>query len=179
MISRDKKTHLFPNKSDIGRPHVLHASYRKKEAQRIAEENDLLAKRLLNQQSRLNMKKFDEEYERHKALTSHICKLSPTPKFHGKLPPIEGQPNLSKNQSPNGKNGTKIERPKKKKRENQENNPNGNNEAEVNPQSEKKDTEGNTTQEKRSENASPSKEQESKSKLGPDENEVKDPEEEV
>jgi hypothetical protein len=90
-ISKQKKPKLFTVKSEASIPKTLNAPYRKRELERIANENEALARRLLTQNSAFSMKRLEDDYDRHRVLLKHVQKLTPSPKGKGsKLPPLSG-----------------------------------------------------------------------------------------
>jgi len=89
-ISKQKKPKLTTTKSEAVIPKTLNAPYRKRELERIANENEALARRLLTQNSAFSMKRLEDDFDRHRVLLKAVQKLTPSPKGKGKLPPLSG-----------------------------------------------------------------------------------------
>ena len=67
-ISAGKWSHVKvekdPAKAKVG-PKSLNMAYRKRETERIEQENHAFAKRLFDKQANLKKQKMDEEYQNH------------------------------------------------------------------------------------------------------------------
>ena len=78
----NKLTHITNRKSDLTVSHSdfakniksLNLPYRKKEAQRIDNENAKIAKRLFKQKAQINKKKLDKDFEKFKKYRSLLSK---------------------------------------------------------------------------------------------------------
>eukprot|EP01016_Furgasonia_blochmanni_P011044 TRINITY_DN1485_c0_g1_i4.p1 TRINITY_DN1485_c0_g1~~TRINITY_DN1485_c0_g1_i4.p1 ORF type:complete len:466 (-),score=103.10 TRINITY_DN1485_c0_g1_i4:180-1577(-) len=62
-------------KGDSQMPRTLNSNFRKREAERIAQENEQLAHRLLNQEPMINARKIKKDTERYYRLRRHMQKL--------------------------------------------------------------------------------------------------------
>jgi len=85
-ISRNKRTPLVKTTGFDNHPGTLNSPYRKKELERIANENEAMAKRLISQKGSFNRKKLDVEFEKHQDMVKKVQKMS-SPKLE-KLPPL-------------------------------------------------------------------------------------------
>ena len=68
----------------VGGPKSLNKGYRKRETERIEQENHAFAKRLFGKQANLNKKKLDEEYKTHLRYKRQIQKIAPPNKKRSK-----------------------------------------------------------------------------------------------
>jgi len=105
-ISSKRNPQLRPVKSETRIGKSLHSNYRKREQQRIAEENESLARRLLSQQSMFDRKKLEKEFEKHLEIVKNCQRLNNlSPRIKSKyLPPIKGSDKEEK------KSGQKVKR---------------------------------------------------------------------
>ena len=78
----EKLAHITKRKTEPAEPFSqttkniksLNLPYRKKEAQRIVNENEQIAKRLRKQKAQINKKKFDKDYEKFKQYRVQLSK---------------------------------------------------------------------------------------------------------
>jgi len=111
-ISKQKKSKLVPVKSEASlSTKTLNAPYRKRELERIANENEALARRLLSQNSKFSMKRLEDDFEKHRVLLKQVQKLTPSPTIKGKLPPLHVHQGSETSKAANGK---KIKLPERK-----------------------------------------------------------------
>jgi len=89
-ISRKKKPNLFPLKNDTNHPKTLNGPSRRREKDRIAQENEAFARRLLSQQPSFNRRKLETDYERHNDRVKNMQRLAGlSPRVRKvKLPPL-------------------------------------------------------------------------------------------
>jgi len=87
-ISRNQKPPLFTQSSWTSHPGTLNTPYRKKELERIAAENEAMAKRLISQQGSVNRKKLKVEFQKHQDLVKQVQKIT-SPKANEKLSPLK------------------------------------------------------------------------------------------
>lgn len=108
-ISKNQKPALYKETHWSGHPGTLNTTYRKKELERIAYENELMAKRLISQQSAMDRKKLKLDFLKQREFMRNSQRsLFASPKSSGKLPSI---------QSPKPEDHQKDFRIKTKKRE--------------------------------------------------------------
>ena len=74
-IKKDKEQGLA-----LGGPKSLNMGYRKKETDRIENENHAFAKRLFDKQANLNKKKLDQEFQNHLKYKKQIQRVAPASK---------------------------------------------------------------------------------------------------
>jgi len=87
-ISRKKKTNLFPLKTEANLPRTLNGPSRKREKDRIANENEAFARRLLSQQPSFNRKQLETDYGKHQERVKNMQRLVAfSPRI--KLPPLK------------------------------------------------------------------------------------------
>jgi hypothetical protein len=65
-------------KSESDLPKTLNTGFRKRQMEKIASENEAIARRLLAQRTTMTKKKLDKEYEKHVKLVSQVKQFNPT-----------------------------------------------------------------------------------------------------
>lgn len=87
-ISQGRKS-AAKTQLQIPKPKSLNICNRKREAERIASENEALAKRLLHRSPQISKKRLDMDYEAARKYRNQIKKLRTSSVGRKKLPPLE------------------------------------------------------------------------------------------
>lgn len=88
-ISKNEKPPLFNSTHWSGHPGTLNTTYRKKELDRIARENEAMAKRLISQQSAMDHKKLKLDFVKQKEFGKNARKVEFGSPKSAKLPPLQ------------------------------------------------------------------------------------------
>jgi len=85
-ISRNQKPPLFKTTTNWpSHPGTLNTGFRKKQLEKIAQENEAMAKRLITQQGSVNRRKLDQDFEKHLEFSKNVQKIN-SPKIDKLLP---------------------------------------------------------------------------------------------
>lgn len=110
-ISKNQKPNLYKTVSWSSHPGTLNTNFRKRELEKIALENESMAKRLISQHGSVNIKRLEVDFEKHREFGRNVQKVA-SPTQSAKLPAIQSP---KATESPKKRQKKKSKVPEEKK----------------------------------------------------------------